>query len=172
MSPLRINCGSGQRPFKPPWINVDIQERWKPDVLTDWNHMPMFEDGSADIIVAHHTIEHVGCGDAHPFFREAYRILQPGGSLIITVPNLRTLAQRWLTRQLDDYTFFVNVYGAYMGHESDRHRWAMTMASLSKELLSLEVSGGFSTVKYFDWRPIAGADIVRAFWILGVEAVK
>lgn len=171
--PLKLNVGSGQRPFDTSlgWTNVDIQERWKPDVVADWRDMPMFEDGSAEIIVAHHTIEHVGCGDAIPFFQEAYRILQPGGSLIITVPDLRKLAQRWLTHQIDDYTYFVNLYGAYMSEESDRHRWAATMGTLSKELLHLD-GDSFEKVLFFNWRDIPGSDLARDWWILGVEAVK
>ena len=175
MAQLLINAGSGQRPFEKPWINVDLQDKWKPDVVADWRSMPMFDDGSAEMIVAHHTIEHVGCGDAKPFFQEASRILQPGGSLIITVPDLRTLAQRWLTGQIN---------------EADRHKWHHTFRSLKEELTRLgtsQVGGafgdlgellprdkriGFSEVKYFDWRPIQGADIVKDWWILGVEAVK
>jgi predicted SAM-dependent methyltransferase len=188
-----INVGSGQRPFdrKKGWTNVDIQERWNPDVVADWRSMPMFEDGSADIIVAHQTIEHVGCGEAKPFFKEAYRILKPGGSLIITVPDLKALAKRWLAGQLSDYLYFVNLMGAYMDEESDRHRWHYTFPSLREELSRLwgsQIGGahggvddllppadrlvGFSEVKRFDWREIEGADIARDWWVLGIEVVK
>ena len=164
---LFINCGSGQRPFEKPWTNVDIQEKWKPDVVADWRDMPMFEDESAEIIVAHHTIEHVGCGEAKPFFLEACRILQPGGSLIITVPDLRTLAQRWMTGQIDDYLYFVNLMGAYNGDEADIHRWHYSFESLSTELAECRLNA-----KRFDWRDIPGSSIARDWWVLGVEAVK
>jgi SAM-dependent methyltransferase len=168
---LKLNVGSGQRPFDQShgWVNIDIQERWKPDVVADWRDLSMFEDGSAELIVAHQTIEHVGCDEAKPFFQEAHRLLQPGGSLIVTVPNLRTLAQRWLVHQIDDYTYFVNLYGAYMGEESDRHKWGFSLAGLEIDLV---VGGGFKQAKPFDWREIPGADIARDWWILGVEAVK
>jgi ubiquinone/menaquinone biosynthesis C-methylase UbiE len=149
-------------------VNVDVQARWKPDVVADWRALPMFEDGSAEYVVAHQTIEHVGCDEARPFFKEAWRLLQPGGSLVITVPNLRTLAQRWLTHQIDDYTYFVNLYGAYMGEEGDRHKWGFTEASLAKDLREC----GFGKVVRFDWREIAGADIARDWWVLAVEGVK
>lgn len=169
MTGLRINCGSGQRPFGEGWTDVDINPKWNPDVVADWTDLPMFEDGSADIIVAHHTIEHVGCGEARPFFKEAHRILQPNGSLIITIPDLRALARRWLAHQLDDYTFMVSTYGAYMGDEEDRHLWGYTFDSLAIEL---HESAKWLHVMHFDWREITGADIARDFWILGVEAVK
>src|SRR6185369_1603612 len=57
---LRLNCGSGQRPFGTTgdgaWINIDIQKRWNPDVVADIRSMPMFEDNSAEYIVLHHVM--------------------------------------------------------------------------------------------------------------------
>ena len=184
MTPLMINCGSGQRPFdSPPWVNVDIQEKYKPDFVADWRSMPMFTDGSADVIVAHHTIEHVGCGEARPFFKEAYRILKPGGSLIITVPDVERLVSRWEAGGIDDYTLMVNLMGAYMGDEADRHKWHYTFGGLKAELMiavaeiqTVSGVGEWGAVKRFDWRKLpgmrVGADGVRDWWIMGVEAVR
>ena len=171
--PLRLNAGSGQRLFDTSkgWTNIDINPKWNPDVVADWTDLSMFEDGSADIIVAHHTIEHVGCGEARPFFKEAHRILQLGGSLIITLPSLRALAQRWLAHQIDDYTFMVSTYGAYMGDEEDRHLWGYTLDSLTDELRE-STNDEWHAIKLFDWREIVGADIARDWWIWGMEAIK
>ena len=151
------------------WINVDCQPKWNPDVLADISGLPMFDDGSASVIVLHHVIEHFGCGEADGVLREAHRLLAPGGSLLIFIPNLRTLAIRWITDRIDDYTFFVNCMGAYMGDEADRHRWHYTERSLRE---TLERCGQWSAIKPFDWREIQGADLARDFWILAVEAVK
>ena len=166
-----LNIGSGQRPFDRDkgWINVDIQEKWGPDLVADMVHLPMFKDNSIDMIVNHHGVEHLGCGEAVPFFKEAFRLLRPGGGLLIFVPDLRTLAQRWLLREIDDYTFFVNIYGAYNGDEADRHKWAFTFDSMAKDLF---LAGPWSTIKYFDWRQIEGASIAKDFWILGMEAIR
>jgi ubiquinone/menaquinone biosynthesis C-methylase UbiE len=134
--PLMINAGSGQRPFDQAhgWINVDIQERWNPDVVADWRSMPMFEDGSAEIIVAHHILEHCGCGEANEGIKECWRILEPGGSFLVLVPDLRKLAQRWLTRQLDTQLYLTQLYGAYMGDDADRHAWGFDAQHLGSTL--------------------------------------
>ncbi len=169
MSRLLINLGSGQRPFQKPFINVDCQERWNPDVVTRGESMPMFQDGSADMIVLHQIIEHVGLGEFDGVIKECHRILAPGGSMIITTPDLTALVKAWIAGRIDDYIFCVNLYGAYMNDEADRHRWLYHERTLKKA-----IGDGirWSEVKLFDWRPIDGADIARDWWVLGIEAVK
>ena len=171
---LALNCGSGQRPFTSlpdegvKWINIDINERWNPDVCTDWNNLSMFADASVDYVVSHHSLEHVGCGEGDGFIREAYRVLKPGGSLLVFVPDMGALAKRWLEGGLSDQIYMTNVYGAYMGHEEDRHRWGYTDKSLWLALCGWK----WLSVGRFDFRSIPGADIAQDFWILGMEAVK
>ena len=165
---LRLNVGSGQRKFGGDFINCDINPKWEPDVVTDGASMPMFADGSADLIVSHHVAEHAGCGDAGPMFRECRRILAPGGSLIVCVPDMWELAQAWINGRLNTQLYMTNVYGAYMDNEADRHRWGFDHSSLKKFLLSC----GYEKVKPFDWREIKGASIAKDFWILALEAIK
>lgn len=165
---LLLNRGSGQRPFAKPWINIDAQEKWQPDLVANGSELP-YEASSCDLIVDHHVYEHEGCGGALALQREAFRLLRPGGSLLVFVPDLRALAQRWLMGQMDDETYMINLYGAYMGDEHDRHKFGFTQATLLKELTQAQQ---WSTVKLFDWRPIPGARLARDWWVLAVEAVK
>lgn len=165
-----INAGSGQRPFKPPFVNVDAQSRFNPDICLDLRDPWPWEDASARCIVFHHCWEHEGTETRLHFQAEAFRVLKPGGSLIICVPDMRALAQAWLMGKeyMDTNNYMTNVYGAYMGDEHDRHRWGFTEQSLTRELGTT-----WSQVKPFDWRQIPGADIARDDrWILGIEAIK
>lgn len=164
---LKLNCGSGQRPFAKPWVNVDAQARWEPDLVADCASLP-YDDGSCDMIVMHHIAEHYGSGEAGGLFQEAYRLLAPGGLLLVFVPDMRALAQRWLMGTLDDETYLINVYGAYMGDEHDRHRFGFTEATLRKELSRLDWAG----VKRFNWRQVEGASLARDWWVLAMECVR
>lgn len=166
---LRINLGSGQRKFEKPWTNVDCQEKWSPDVVADGAHMSMFPDNSAEMIVLHHVYEHFGLGEADAMVRECYRILAPGGSLILTIPNLRALVRGWLTGVIDEYLFCVNIYGAYMGNEADRHKFGYTTEGLIK---AITATAPWRSVWEFDFRPIEGASICADWWIGGCEAIK
>ncbi len=166
-----LNCGSGQRPFDSTcgWINIDIQEKWNPDIVADWNKLDMIADGSQDWVVSHHSLEHVGCNEGLGFVHEAHRVLKPGGSLLVFVPNLRVLAQRWLTGQMDTQLYMTNIYGPYDGSESSRHRWGYEIDSLRE---FLRHAAPWIQVQPFNWRPIEGADIAKDWHVLAMEAVK
>ena len=169
-----INAGSGQRPFpqKNGWINMDVQplsyEDVVPDMVADMRNMP-FPDEYADCVVSHHTLEHLGCGEADAFIMEAYRVLKPGGKLIIALPDIKALARRFLLGQISEYIFLVNMMGAYHGNEADRHKWHYTKDSLT-ELLNN--NGHWRHTGMWDKESIADAPIAQDFWIMIMEARK
>lgn len=81
----KLNLGSSGF-NKPGYLNVDIRESVKPDVLHDLNAFPYpFEDNSIERIEMTHILEHL----EKPFnvMRELHRILKPGGELYIAVPH-------------------------------------------------------------------------------------
>lgn len=131
--------------------------------------MPMFEDETADIVVLHHQLEHLDLTSADVTLKECRRILRPGGSLLVFVPDLFELTRAWMDGKISDYTFCVNLHGAYMGDEADVHRWSYTAKTLLEMLLR---SGRWTEIRKFDWREILGSDIARDWWILGMEAIK
>lgn len=162
-----LNCGSGQRPFQKPWINIDAQERWTPDLVCDCSKLP-YDAGSCSLIVLHHVLEHFGCGEGQGLVAEAYRLLEPGGSLLVFVPDLRALAQKWLMGAISTQIYVTNLYGAYMGDEHDRHKWGFDADTLTDEMTRQP----WIEVKRFGWRPIPGADLARDWWVLAMECVK
>lgn len=52
-----------------------------------------YEDEKFDIIIAIEVMEHIL--DHEVFFKECSRILKPGGSLVISTPNILSLKSRW-----------------------------------------------------------------------------
>lgn len=99
------NVGAGS--FKHPcWTNVDHKSDWYAEEqgkgflewdLLSYTPIPV-EDGCAEIVYSSHTIEHVTDKAANNFFREAYRILKPRGTLRITCPDVDLAYRAYLDR--------------------------------------------------------------------------
>lgn len=170
---IRLNIGSGQRPFNKPWVNIDSQERWSPDIVASGDKLTMFEDNSVSVVVLHHVLEHFGCGEGLPLLQECRRVLKALGRIYVYVPNMRALAQMWLNGAISDQIYMTNVYGAYMGSEDDRHKWGYTYHTLTQAL-------GRAGFKYFDSAftmanailDLQGASIAEDNWILGIGGFK
>jgi predicted SAM-dependent methyltransferase len=170
-----INVGSGQRRFESTpeveWMNVDIVSRppdQVPDFICDIKDLPReLGHSRADYVVAHHVVEHFGLGEFP--FAACYQLLKPGGSLLIFVPDIKALAERWLRGEISDYIYGVNLMGAFQGLESDRHRWHYTKNSLGQ---TLHDAANWTVYKEFDWRTIPGLDAARDWWIMAMEAVR
>ena len=167
---MRLNLGCGTRHFGGDWINVDVVYRPPnnvPDIVCDLRNLSLAYN-SADMIHLGHCLEHFGLGECNALLRECHKILKPGGSLIVTVPDIRALAKRWLMGQIDMYTYAVSLYGPYAGHEGDRHRWGYDYDSLRLTVLE----AGFHNVQSFDWREIPDMECPKDWWILGAEGIK
>lgn len=168
MGLLQLNCGSGRRKFSAPFINIDINPKWNPDLVADVSDLP-YEDGSCSLIVSHHQLEHVEISKADAMLCEWHRLLCPGGGLLVFVPDLRALTGAWMEGKIDDYIFCVNLHGAWMGDDADLHRWSYHELSLSRKIRK---AATWRIVQRFDYRRIPGADLAQDFWILGLEAIK
>lgn len=86
---LNLGCGSHHLPG---YCNVDKFAAAKPDRVVDLERLPWpWEDDSAEEVVLHHVLEHLG-RDTDTFLgivRELYRICRNGALLRITVPHPR-----------------------------------------------------------------------------------
>lgn len=86
---LKVLLGCGSHPL-PGWINCDYcRNRFsKPDLCFDLRNRFPFADGSAQIVHSEHVFEHIAYpGDSLHVLRESLRILEPGGTFSVGVPD-------------------------------------------------------------------------------------
>lgn len=62
-------------------------------VLADMNLRIPLRSCCADAVLANQVIEHIG--DPKHFVQEIYRVLRPGGVVVITTPNVRYIRHLW-----------------------------------------------------------------------------
>lgn len=153
-------------------MNIDCvsREGQVPDLICDVLNGPLpYDSGTVDVIVLSQVYEHFHLSEGLPVLTECHRVLKEGGRLFITVPNIRALVNRWLARQISDYIFLVNVYGAWQNEPGDDHHWAWSAETLMDELRQAGKWHDINTVGKCD---LPGSDLAFDWWILGMRATK
>lgn len=86
-----LDIGCGQRKAWHRMIGIDNLTDYggnRPpsvDVISDGNKLPMFSDKSMDFVFSSHFLEHVV--DTKACLQEWWRVLKPGGNLILYLPH-------------------------------------------------------------------------------------
>jgi predicted SAM-dependent methyltransferase len=95
MTDIKLHIG-GTEPH-PDWKILDVEARPEVDYVGNAADLSQFEDNSIAAIYASHVLEHFYHAIDNELINtltEWYRVLKPGGKLLISVPDLRTLC--WL----------------------------------------------------------------------------
>ncbi|HEY6187410.1 MAG TPA: methyltransferase domain-containing protein [Pyrinomonadaceae bacterium] len=90
-----LNLGCGSR-FHPAWVNVDFDARDASVLSHDLRRGVPFPDEQFEVVYHSHLLEHFPRPEARAFLRETYRVLKPGGTTRIAVPDLEKIAQVYL----------------------------------------------------------------------------
>jgi SAM-dependent methyltransferase len=103
---LRLNLASGQS-HVPGFINVDgtgyfESSSIKPDLRINLASGLPFTKHSASVVYCSHFLEHLYfLTEAVPFLKEIYRVLEPGGTVRIVVPDMATLLRAYVENNTD-----------------------------------------------------------------------
>jgi len=82
---MKLNIGSGNR-YKKDYINLDIDPRYKVDILGDAKNLP-FKNCIFNELYSRAVLEHFSWRDIFDILWEWRRVLDFGGRLIVIVPN-------------------------------------------------------------------------------------
>lgn len=177
---LRLNLGAGRFPLDG-YTNVDADPRCEPDVCMRVPPLH-FGDGEAAEIYCGHLLEHLRPEDGAALLAECYRVLRPGGTLGVVVPDTAEIVRRYLTstelgwdalvecpanrywslRDLDD----VCAVFLFSTYQDSPHQWAYDARTLRRAV----EAAGFQVTGSID--PYQDSRLVPAWWNLGVEAVR
>lgn len=90
-APVKLHIGAGDKRLEG-WVNVDLKRLPGVDVVADVTKGLDFENVEA--VFAEHFLEHLAVTDALAFLTESHRVLEDGGWIRLSTPNLDWV---WLT---------------------------------------------------------------------------
>lgn len=96
---VALHLGCGHNPIAGV-INCDLHSELA-DRKIDALDLSAFGDGSVDLVEHHHLLEHLSILEAETGLDEWWRVLRPGGHLVITCPDLDAVARLWLQADHD-----------------------------------------------------------------------
>lgn len=112
IKPLKLHLGCGSK-YLDNYVNIDIQD-WASicDLVADATNLHMFEDNSIEHIFTHALLEHIPPWDTIKALKEWNRVLRPGGTIQIEVPDLERVFKDWLINNtLEEQEAINNIYG-------------------------------------------------------------
>ena len=120
-------------------------------------------------MVASHILEHIEMSIVKDVLKEWMRCLRPDGALYLSVPDARALAERYVTRDIDHYTFAVNMTGPYHNSVADHHRWCYDLDELKKNLEGFNVE----ILKHENLpNELKDGKLALDWWILAIKVTK
>lgn len=106
------------------WVRVDIEKGEDVDVVADMRDLHMFENNSCAEIYCSHVLQCLPSGDVLDALQEAHRVLAPGGTLYLAVPDLDALATLLVDENISEARKFEAMRALFglQQHDNDFYR--------------------------------------------------
>lgn len=178
---MKLNLGCQLHMFLG-WVNVDVvgdDKDWKPDLVCDVSKLP-YEDESVDFIYAGHLVEHFFPDTIHVAIAEWYRVLKPGGTLVVVTPDCGAVFKDYASGKLSIDDTWQQVYGRINHYDtpSERHHIAFDVKKLTS-VMDIAPSTAWSNMVPLDFNnppaeiaPFMDVHISRATYQLGLVLTK
>ena len=127
---MKLNLGSGDSRFEG-FLSVDLYDD-KADVKADLCDLP-FADNLVSEIVAFQVIEHIPYWQSLQMFMEMYRVLEPGGTVILETPDVAYIAKDIVENGITDDWIHSLVGEYYRPWDKDRYEdWENCAAAIHR----------------------------------------
>ena len=150
---LHLGCGVKQLSG---YYHVDALDYPHVDHIGPVDKLDFIPNDTVEHIYACHLLEHFGRKEFMDVLREWNRVLAPGGTLRLAVPDYEACARLYVNGKLDGG--LPTILGLMMGGQRDEydfHKMVFDESSLTDYLKQ----AGFSDVRRWNWRDTDHADM-------------
>lgn len=154
---LKLDIGSKDLRVRPDFTTVDLFND-AADVQADMGDLP-YPNNSVSEIWASHVLEHVGPERTDSILREWLRVLIPGCTAIIIVPNLDDACRYWLKPGGDLVKARMLLFGDATG-AGEYHMNGWNPGDLNREVLA----AGFEIARIYTSVETAEANLNGSYW--------
>ena len=149
---MKLHLGCGKR-FIPGFVHIDAVDYPHVDHVATIDNLSFIQTDSIDLIYNCHVLEHFKRRDVERVLREWLRVLKPGGTLRVSVPDFSQLCEVY---QRDNKLELV--IGALFGRQDYLYNIHYNVFDFTHLSQSLE-QAGFVNVRRYDWRQTEHADM-------------
>lgn len=150
---MKLHIGCWKRNFGRGWVNVDLVKYPHVHHCALAHELQAIPDDSCELVYASHVLEYYDWQGAEDVvLPEWKRVLKPGGTLRLAVPNFMAWAHAYMTNRVPLSGCIGPIYGKHepvLGHII-YHRSAYDHSTLEGMLDRV----GFKNIREWDWRNV------------------
>jgi SAM-dependent methyltransferase len=90
---LNLGCGNS---YHSDWVNLDLLPQSPEVTQADISKGIPYLNASVDVVYHSHLLEHLTRPDSKQLIADCFRVLKPGGTLRVAVPDLEQIAKQYL----------------------------------------------------------------------------
>ena len=102
-------------------LSVDINPKWKPDILDDIRTLKKVKDNSVDEFFATNVLEHIAQCEVKQILKLWYNKLKDNGKILILVPNLKIFCTLWVNGYIEEEWGFKALYSSHKSLDTAEH---------------------------------------------------
>jgi len=135
MIKLNLACG---KDIKDGFLNIDMRNEayvGKIDIAADITMGIPFSNSSVDMIYTSHFVEHLDSVELEHFFREAWRILKPGGFMRLVWPDFNKVFRSYVNNDKEFFRPFIE----YLNNDAKYYQSLLNDPELTKQIRGDEI---------------------------------